>query len=69
MPDWRITMGGVPMLRPDWYEFYSQIHGVVACACGSSLWDQQSTHAHWQMGHFDRPVEPRAPDVALWQTA
>jgi hypothetical protein len=28
---------------------------AVQCGCGNLLWDKQSVHDHYLMGHFDKP--------------
>ena len=44
------------MFRPDWDAFYSKVRGYIDCNCGSILQTRQMTREHWQLGHFDTPV-------------
>jgi len=49
------------IIRPRWDELDFRGAGVVGCSCGDSLWTMAEVREHWQMGHFDRVVNPCEP--------
>ena len=66
-----ITVDGMRMLRPKWFELIAAMTNPCVCRCGSTLWHRDGMFPHWELGHFDVPDASPEParHVALWETA
>jgi hypothetical protein len=49
------------IIRPQYSELQA-IPGLNHCQCRQHLWLTSDTRKHWEMGHFDRLVNPGDPD-------
>ena len=50
--------GSYFIIRPRFEDIQVAGAGVYGCSCGACLWTVSELKEHWQLGHYDRIINP-----------